>query len=86
MNKKIISLSILTATIILLTGFTPALASNKNNLTSIKSELVTIEVITILVDNQNKYVPPSQQVRQKKYDTIVLNYIKHRKEMITKPF
>jgi hypothetical protein len=44
MNKKIISLSILTATIILLTGFTPALASNKNNLTSIKSELVTIEV------------------------------------------
>ena len=44
MNKKIISLSILTATIILLTGFTPALASPKSNLSTIKNELVTIEV------------------------------------------
>ena len=44
MNKKIISLSILTVAIILLTGFTPALASPKSNLSTIKNELVSIEV------------------------------------------
>jgi hypothetical protein len=44
MNKKIISLSILTAVIILLTGCTPALASPKNNLLAVKNDLVTIEV------------------------------------------
>ncbi|DAC72592.1 MAG TPA: hypothetical protein DSN98_04460 [Thermoplasmata archaeon] len=44
MNKKIVSLSILTATLILLTGLTPALATNKNNLIAIKNDLVTIEV------------------------------------------
>jgi hypothetical protein len=44
MNKKIISLSILTAVIILLTGCTPALASQKNNLLAVKNDLVTIEV------------------------------------------
>ena len=44
MNKKIMSLSILTAVIILLTGCTPALASPKNNLLAVKNDLVTIEV------------------------------------------
>jgi hypothetical protein len=44
MNKKIVFLSVVTAVIILLTGFTPALASNKDNLIEIKNDLVTIEV------------------------------------------
>jgi hypothetical protein len=44
MNKKIVFVSAVTAVIILLTGFTPALASNKNNLIQIKNDLVTIEV------------------------------------------
>ena len=44
MNKKIVFVSVVTAVIILLTGFTPALASNKNNLIEIKNDLVTIEV------------------------------------------
>jgi hypothetical protein len=44
MNKKIVFVSVVTAVIILLTGFTPALASNKDNLIEIKNDLVTIEV------------------------------------------
>lgn len=44
MNKKIVSLSILAAAIILLTGVIPALASPKNNLLAMKNDLVTIEV------------------------------------------
>lgn len=44
MNKKIIFLCMLTTAIILLTGFTPALASPKNNLSAFRNELVTIEV------------------------------------------
>jgi len=44
MNKKIVFVSVVTAVIILLTGFTPALASNKDNFIEIKNDLVTIEV------------------------------------------
>ena len=44
MNKRIISLSILTAVFILLAGYTPALASPENNLLAMKNDLVTIEV------------------------------------------
>jgi hypothetical protein len=44
MNKKIVFVSVVTAVIILLTGFTPALASNKDNFIEIKNNLVTIEV------------------------------------------
>lgn len=44
MNKKIISLSLLTAVVILLAGCTPALASPENNLLAMKNDLVTIEV------------------------------------------
>ena len=44
MNKKIVFVSVATAVIILLTGFTPALASNKDNFIEIKNDLVTIEV------------------------------------------
>jgi hypothetical protein len=44
MNKKIVSLSILIAALIVLTGVTPALASPKNTLNVIRNDLVTIEV------------------------------------------
>jgi len=44
MDKKIAIISVFAAVIILLMGFTPALASNKNNLPVIKTDLVTIEV------------------------------------------
>ncbi|HWR27967.1 MAG TPA: hypothetical protein VN377_05985 [Candidatus Thermoplasmatota archaeon] len=44
MNKKIISLSILSVAIILLTGCTPALASPENKSLAMKTDLVTIEV------------------------------------------
>ncbi len=44
MNKKIISLSIFSAVVILLAGFTPALASSENNIFAVKTELVSIEV------------------------------------------
>lgn len=48
MNKKIMSISILTAAILLLTGFSPALAAPKNNSLEIKDNLVTIEVNYLL--------------------------------------
>lgn len=44
MNKKIIVLSLAAVTLVLLTGFTPALASPNNNLLALKNDLVTIEV------------------------------------------
>jgi len=44
MNKKIVILSVFTAVIIFVTGFTPALASNNNNLLAMNNDLVTIEV------------------------------------------
>jgi hypothetical protein len=44
MDKKIVFVSLATAVIILLTGLTPVLASNKGNLQAIKNDLVTIEV------------------------------------------
>jgi hypothetical protein len=44
MNKKIVFVSLATAVIILLTGLTPALASNNSNLPTIKNDFVTIEV------------------------------------------
>jgi hypothetical protein len=44
MNKKIIIISVFAAIIVLLTGITPAFASNKSNLPTIKNDLVTIEV------------------------------------------
>jgi hypothetical protein len=44
MNKKIILLSLAAVALVLLTGFTPALASPKNNLLALKNDLVTIEV------------------------------------------
>jgi hypothetical protein len=44
MDKKIISLSIVIAIVILLAGCIPALASPENNLLAMKNDLVTIEV------------------------------------------
>ena len=44
MDNKIISLSILSAVVILLAGCTPALASQQKNPFSVSTELVTIEV------------------------------------------
>ncbi|HUT00391.1 MAG TPA: hypothetical protein VMY59_08755 [Candidatus Thermoplasmatota archaeon] len=44
MNKKIVIVSLATAVLVLLTGLTPALASNNSNLPTIKNDLVTIEV------------------------------------------
>lgn len=48
MNKKVISISIVTAAILLLTGFSPVLASPKNNSLEIQQNLVTIEVNYLL--------------------------------------
>jgi len=44
MDKKIISLSIFSAVVILLAGCTPALASSENNMFAVKTERINIEV------------------------------------------
>jgi hypothetical protein len=44
MNKRIVFVSLAIAVLVLLTGLTPALASNNSNLPTIKNDLVTIEV------------------------------------------
>lgn len=48
MQKKIISICIIIATILVFTGFSPVLASPKNNTLGLKNSLVTIEVNYLL--------------------------------------